>query len=43
METLNVRPRDVEPVVHRAMQVNFNSIWGAPVLVNHELIQGIPR
>lgn len=42
METLNVRPTDVEPVVHRAMQVNRPIfLWGAPGIGKSELIQGI--
>jgi len=42
METLQVRPADVEPVVHRAMQVNRPIfLWGAPGIGKSELVQGI--
>ena len=42
METLQVRPSDVEPVVHRAMQVNRPIfLWGAPGIGKSELVQGI--
>ena len=42
METLQVRPAEVKPIILRSMKANRPIfIWGAPVIGKSELVQGI--
>ena len=42
METLNVRAKNVKPIILRALKVNRPiCIWGAPGIGKSELVQGL--
>ena len=42
METLNVRAKNVKPIILRALKVNRPIfIWGAPGIGKSELVQGL--
>ena len=42
METLNVRAKNVKPIILRALKVNRPIfIWGAPGIGKSELVEGI--